>query len=165
MRNQPETHNSHGPLRSNIGLNIESNHDFYSIIAAKGKLVAQEHLLLRGLILQKKRSFLYFCSRQPCTYCCPLPVQQLYSSWPSYKCHCWPGWWYFVTIFPFWSVQESSISDIVPRWLSGCETLWFRRLWDTYVSFMTIRPKPAYDRQGLAGGQDTDKMGTYWGVL
>ena len=35
----------------------------------------------------------------------------------------------------------------------------------TRVSFMTTRPKAAYDRQGLAGGQDTDKMGTYWGVL
>ena len=60
MRNQPETHNSHGPLRSNIGLKIESNHDFYSIIAAKGKLVAQEHLLLRGLIFQKKYLFCIF---------------------------------------------------------------------------------------------------------
>ena len=60
MRNQPETHNSHGPLRSNIGLNIGSNHDFYSIIAAKGKLVAQEHLLLRGLILQQKEIFFVF---------------------------------------------------------------------------------------------------------
>ena len=60
MRNQPETHNSHGPLRSNIGLNIiGSNHDFYSIIAAKGKLVAQEHLLLRGLIFVKKREFFF----------------------------------------------------------------------------------------------------------
>ena len=59
MRNQPETHNSHGPLRSNIGLNFGSNHDFYSIIAAKGKLVAQEHLLLRGWVFQK-RDFLYF---------------------------------------------------------------------------------------------------------
>ena len=38
----------------------------------------------------------------------------------------------------------------------------------TRVSFMTIRPKPAYDRQGLTWGslgQDRDKMGTYWGVL
>ena len=133
MRNQPETHNSHGPLRSNIGLNIRSNHDFYSIIAAKGKLVAQEHLLLRGLVFQK-RDFLYFFP-QPCTYCCPLPVQQLYSSWPSYKCHCWPGSWHFVTIFPFWVVQGSLISDIVLRWLSEWETLWFRRLWDTCVLF------------------------------
>ena len=60
MRNQPETRNSHGPLRSNIGLNFGSIHDFYSIIAAKGKLVAQEHLLLRGWVFQKRDLFCIF---------------------------------------------------------------------------------------------------------
>ena len=114
MRNQPETHNSHGPLRSNIGLNIESNHDFYSIIAAKGKLVAQEHLLLRGLILKKERDF--FCIFVPASHVLTA-AHCLYSNCT----HRDPPTSVIVgqvgdilsLFFPF--VQESSISDIVPR--------------------------------------------------
>ena len=58
-----------------------------------------------------------------------------------------------------WKTTQTERSDSVPFDPTIPCTL--------VIIIIIIRPKPAYDRQGLVGswGQDTDQAGTFWGVL
>ena len=58
-----------------------------------------------------------------------------------------------------WKTTQTERSDSVPFDPTIPYTL--------VIIIIIIRPKPAYDQQGLVGswGQDTDQAGTFWGVV